>query len=397
MEEVPVIARQRRLVEEVEKLAGTRRIGPSLKESVARNLELLRQADEALQALHEVLDLSELENELGGRAANLAYWNGLPPGRYEAQTDPEGASSEAMERAVAFKNLLTSKSVLLKELRRASLDITSLVRFTDTEMRFAKEMGERFRDLRRTWTLFKKVLQKRDPMFFRRYAYRSGRDFFDLLQRFGAIESYTLSLQREGSTDRQPMSRQEIDEQFSQISFKDQIWIEYANLNTRLIPLVTGGWFEAFTYGVFGDMLGRLTDEHEIYSRVGYRAAVPMKDGSKSDFDILVGLPDEFILAECKSGTITRDATQRLISNAALLKGIFRKMGVKRHLFMLVFSPTDDEDQYPLLADLADAGYEIVEPYNIAPYLNSHLLGQPPVDGVVWVPPTKGDDAQANG
>jgi hypothetical protein len=395
MEEVPVIARQLRLVDEVAKLAGTRRIGPALKESVAANLDLLRQAGDALQKLHEVLDLSELESELGGRKANLAYWNSLPPGRYEPAADTD-ASNEIMERAAAFKTLVTSKSILLKDLRRASLDITSLARFTDTEMRFAEEMGRRFRDFKRTWTLFKKVQQKRDPIYFRRYSYRSGRDFFDLLQRFGAIESYNLSVQREGSPDRQLLNRQELDEQFDQIGKKDQIWIEYTNLNTRMIPLVTGGWFEAFTYSVFDDMLGRLADEHEIYSRVGYKAAMPMKDGSKSDFDIVVGLPGEFILAECKSGMITRDASQRLIANATLLKGIFRKMGVKRHLFMLVFSPTDEEDQHPLLADLAAAGYEIVEPFNIAPYLNAHLMGQPPVDGVVWVPPVKPDDAPAN-
>ncbi len=373
MDEIAVILRQLKLVQDVEAIAKSRRLGARFQSEVQDHLAKLTQAVDSLRQLHEILDLSDLERELGGRKANREFWSSLAPGRY--------AKDEILS------SLVTKNSITLNTLYKASLEFIAVTRFADNETQFAIDLGDRFRDQKRTWELFKRFQPERRPLVFHWHSFKVGREFFGLLQKHKVIESYSISLHLEGQ-ERHPSDRQTVERLLAnrKIRPNDRIIIEYTGVDPKLIPLVTGLWFEAYAYKVFEDTLARLADDYEIYSRVDFEAQEHLREKTRSDFDILVGLPDQVILAECKSGAVTKDAVQRMIFNSKLLRRIFGKMGVAKYLFLLIFSPTDEPDQTPLLEDLIREGFVLVEPYNIAPFLNAHIQNQAPQTGLTWAP-----------
>ncbi len=82
MKSVPIVERQTSLVKSVEEIARSRRLGQRLQQEMEEHLNTLRSAITALEKLHEILDLVDIDSELGGRKQNLAYWLDLQPGRY---------------------------------------------------------------------------------------------------------------------------------------------------------------------------------------------------------------------------------------------------------------------------------------------------------------------------
>jgi hypothetical protein len=126
-------------------------------------------------------------------------------------------------------------------------------------------------------------------------------------------------------------------------------------------------------------------ERYEIYSRVEFEAREILSDSTRSDFDLLVGLPDQVLMAECKSGGITSDACQRMIANATLLRRIFGRMGFQ-HAFLLVFNPTGDADEHQRLCGLHNAGFTIVDLSQLGPFLHAHITGQPLRKEMTWSP-----------
>lgn len=389
MAAAPIIQRQAQLISAVEEVARSRKFGQRLQTEINEHLAVLRAAMPALEKLDEILDLNDLDNELGGRRQNLQFWQSFASGRYsKIVTSNPTPSAEQTERAATLEALYRTKSLTLNALYKASLEFNGVTVFSEEDLRFSRDIGEKFNHLKRTWEQFKRRHQQRQSLHFKSYSYRPVKDFLDILRKHNLIESYSFTVKRRDSKE------EFIDQQgIERLTAKrppdrdSDFYAAYDGLNTKRMPLVTGGWFEVFTYVAFNDMLTRLDGEYEIYSRVEFEAKEMMKDKIQSDFDILVGLPDQIVMAECKSGVVNRDVAFRMIENSRLLQRIFGKMGVQKYLFLLIFSPSDDASQNSGLDDLRRQGFTILEPHNVAPYLSAYIQNQTPADGLVWTPP----------
>lgn len=389
MKSVPIVERQTSLVKSVEEIARSRRLGQRLQQEMEEHLNTLRSAITALEKLHEILDLVDIDSELGGRKQNLAYWLDLQPGRYARSLLGSNTSGDDQaSRSKVLETLVQEKSVTLNALYKASLEFTSVTVFSPSELKFAKEIGDTFAHVKRSWEQFKRCHSNRQPLHFKLYSFRPIRDFLELLVRNGVIKSYAFSVKNGRGEPDQPVDAATLERASNKkpLDRETNFNATYDGLDSKQLSLVIGGWFEVFTYLEFRGMLSRLASEYEIYSRVEFEATEPLKGKVRSDFDILVGLPDQIMLAECKSGAIDREIAYQMIENSRRLRRIFERMGVNKYLFLLVFSPSDDANKNLGLDDLLGAAFKILEPHNVAPFLNAYIQNQEPPVSLTWSP-----------
>lgn len=315
-------------------------------------LHLMRQVNE------NYVDLTSLSGSSNRWSEARTYWQGLPPGRLERSQ---------------IEELVQQRSGTLRRLYRASIDFTAITKFSEAELAFAREIGDEFRNYRRFWARLKKILGDGRP--FRIVHDREVRGavaFFQLLSRHGLVSKVQARLQRTGAESVLELSAVAGELKRSPLSESDRLHLHY-EFDRKQQTLLTGGWFEAYSCYVFENMLTRLAADFELYSRVQYEASVAAKASSRGDIDVLVSLPDQIIMVECKSADLSADEATRVIQKTRFLKDIFASMGVKETLFMLVCAPGDSEESQAVLGRVESEGIEVVEPQDIRSFLSRRL------------------------
>lgn len=314
----------------------------------------------AQQVSESYLDMTDIALHDTQRAANRSYWSRLPPGRIDE---------------TRLAELVRDHSVTLKRLYQASVDFGSITKFSDAELMFAKEIGDDFRTQKRYWSRLKKILADGRPFRVTQpWEVRGATGFFSMLQRHGYSSRCEAELKR---GDRPPtdldLAALLAELKRTPLLEGDRLQLSYA-IDRRHHAFLTGGWFEAYSYYVFEDMLTRLAADFEIYSRVQYQATHAGKSASRGELDLMVSLDDQIVMVECKSGDFSDDEVSRYLQKKRFLKEIFDGMGVRETLFMLVAPRVDVDEAAAMVERLQADGVEMVEPQDIRTLLSKRLL-----------------------
>lgn len=350
-----------RLSSIVHELAST---NPQLGQKAQAALLQLSSASKALvhmsqQFSESYLDLAALELQDNRRSVNRGYWDVLPPGRL---LEPQ------------ILELVRNRSVTLKRLYQASLDFTSITKFSAEELAFAKEIGDEFRSHKQFWTRLKKVIVDDRPFRIGRQGEVKGAiAFFSLLLRHGYASRCEAQLRRgESAAVTLDLNAVAAELKNTPLGERDRLQVIY-QIDGRQQAFLSGGWFEAYSYYVFEDMLIRLAADFEIYSRVQYQATQAGRSVSRGDIDLLVSLQDQIVMVECKSGEFTEVEAGRCVQKTRFLKEICHDMGVKETLFLLVAPRVDNEDSAAVIDRLRTEDIELVEPQDIRTLISKRL------------------------
>jgi hypothetical protein len=337
---------------------------PQLGQKAQAALLQLSSASKALvhmsqQFSESYLDLTALGIQDNRRSVSRVYWEVLPPGRLP---EPQ------------ILDLVRNRSVTLKRLYQASLDFTSITKFSAEELAFAREVGDEFRSHKRYWNRLKRIVVDDRP--FRiglQWEAKGAIAFFNLLLRHGYASRCEAQLQRgESAAKLLELNTVAAELKSTPLAESDKLQIVY-QIDRRQQAFLCGGWFEAYAYYVFEDMLIRLAADFEIYGRVQYQATQAGRSVSRGDIDLLVGLQDQIVMVECKSGDFTEEEAGRCIQKTRFLKEICQDMGVKETLFLLVAPRVDTEDSAAVIDRLKTEDIELVEPQDIRMLLSKRL------------------------
>jgi DNA-binding FrmR family transcriptional regulator len=362
---VDLIADCARLAGQLEALSKSQtQLGQKAQESLKRlaaasraMLHLMRQVSE------NYIDLTSYDVGDNQWSAARAWWDGLPAGRLErAQID----------------ELVRERSATLARLYRASLDFTAITKFGDAELAFAREIGDEFRIYKKIWGRLKKLMADDRPYrLFNEGQARAVIGLFNLLLRHGLITKCDAQIRR--GTDGRVVELAAVVGELRKtpLTDDDRLYVRY-ELDRRRQSLLTGGWFEAYSYHVFHNMLSRFSVDFELYSRVQYEANLAAKAMSRGDIDLLVSLQDQIMMVECKSAELSADEAARVVQKTRFLRDVFASTGVKEILFMLVSVPPETEEAQAALDRIEAEGIEVVEPQDIRTFLSSRLAADNP-------------------
>jgi hypothetical protein len=391
-----------KIIEALLKYDSTRKLPPIQKKYIDGLLEKLKEAQTQLTHLSDYLDDSEVFGAAGDVVENQDFWESLPAGYY-VNLDHSQANTtlgykglslkvdgpEIRRRSEQLKQLYTVKSKTLNQLFKATVDILSIRRFSEGEIKFASELGNNFQYLQWAWHdqfkrnvwveengIVNRPLQTQAP-----WGPQQIRQFLTLAKTTGLISGWK--------------EWQEGPAAFFKIADD--------GLTVESVKFITGGWFEAYASEVVKNTLSRRTDSYESYTEVEYWTKQAFGGYVTGDFDLLVRINDTVIMIECKSGHIKSDQTKKICAKTNLLKTTLKQMGVLKFLFILVFSPLKaranqqnnpnvvqrHEELERSLKELYDSEFVILEPNHLAPALAGYLeSGEISLD-LSWQPNTK--------
>jgi Holliday junction resolvase-like predicted endonuclease len=318
-------------------------------------LHLMRQVNE------NYLDLTSLSVADNRWTQARGFWEALPAGKL----DP-----------TQIDDLVKKCSPVLGSLYRASIDFRSITKFSDAELAFAREIGDEFQRYKRFWARLKKIVADGRP--FRIVHEREARGaigFFQLLLRHALVLRCEARFKRAGGDTKVDLTGIAAELKRTPLDEKDRLEIVF-EFDRRYQSVLTGGWFEAYSYLVFINMLDRLAADFEVYSRVEYEATVAAKAMSRGDIDLLVSLHGQIIMVECKSAELSDEDAARVIAKTRFLKEVFAGMGVKETLFMLVCAPSDADETQAAIDRVESEGIEVVEPQDIRTFLSKKLVSE---------------------
>lgn len=364
---VDLIADCARLAGQLEALSASQ---TQLGQKAQQSLKQLATASKAM--LHLMRQVSEnyidlTAYEVGGNRWSEArgWWDALPPGKLES------AQIEA---------LVKGRSATMARLYRASIDFKSITKFGDPELAFAREIGDEFGRYKKIWSRLKSLMVDGRP--YRLYNEGQARaviGLFNLLQKHGLIGKFDAQIRRGNEVRLIEPSGVVPELRKAAVAADDRVYLRY-EVDRRRQTLLTGGWFEAYSYYVFHNMLTRWSADFEIYSRVQYEATLAATASSRGDIDLLVSLEDQIILVECKSAELSAEDASRVIQKTRFLRDAIAGMGVKETLFMLVCVPAESEGGQAQLDRVEAEGIEVLEPQDIRTFLSRKLA---PEAGVV--------------
>jgi hypothetical protein len=357
---VDLIADCARLAGQLEALSATQ---TQLGQKAQASLKQLAIASKAMlhlmrQVSENYIDLTAYEVADSRWNEARAWWDALPAGKLEpAQID----------------ELVRGRSATLARLYRASIDFKSITKFGETEVAFAREIGDEFRIYKKVWARLKSLLVEGRPYRLHNEGQaRAVVGLFNLLLRHGLLSKADAQTRRGGESRVTELAAVVPDLRRAPLAADDRVYVRY-EIDRRRQTLLTGGWFEAYSYYVFHNMLTRFSADFEIYSRVQYEANIAAKAVSRGEIDLLVSLPDQIIMVECKSADLSADDVNRVLQKTRFLREVFAAMGVKETLFMLVCMPADSEDAQASLDRIEAEGVEVVEPQDIRTFLSRKL------------------------
>jgi hypothetical protein len=357
---VDLIADCARLASQLEALSASQ---SQLGQKAQASLKQLASASRAMlhlmrQVSENYIDLTAYDVGDNRWSAARAWWDELPPGRLERSQIDE---------------LVKERSATLARLYRASLDFTAITKFSESELAFAREIGDEFRIYKKIWGRLKTLMSDGRPYrLFNEGQARAVIGLFNLLLRHGLVTKCDAQIRRGPDSRVIDVSTVVAELRKAQLGNDDRLYVRY-ELDRRRQSLLTGGWFEAYSYHVFHNMLGRFSVDFELYSRVQYEANIAAKAMSRGDIDLLVSLQDQIIMVECKSAELTADDANRVIQKTRFLKDVFASTGIKETLFMLVSVPAESEEAQAALERMEVEGIEVVEPQDIRTFLSRIL------------------------
>jgi hypothetical protein len=357
---VDLIADCARLAGQLETLSTTQ---TQLGQKAQASLKQLASASRAMlhlmrQVSENYIDLTAYEMGDNRWSAARAWWDGLPAGRLDrAQID----------------ELVKVRSATLARLYRASLDFTAVTKFSDAELAFAREIGDEFRIYKKIWGRLKKLMVEGRPYrLFNEGQARAVIGLFSLLQRHDLVTKCDAQIRRGVDSRVVELATVVAELRKAPLSDDDRLYVRY-ELDRRRQGQLTGGWFEAYSYQVFQNMLTRYSVDFELYSRVQYEAKLVAKAMSRGEIDLLVSLQDQIIMVECKSAELSADEASRVLQKTRFLKDVFASTGVKETLFMLVTVPAETDEAQAALDRIEAEGIEVVEPQDIRTFLSRTL------------------------
>ncbi|MFN7570949.1 MAG: hypothetical protein ACK5TK_05745 [Betaproteobacteria bacterium] len=364
---VDLIADCARLADRLDTLATSHpNLGVKAQESLYRlasasraMLHLMRQVSE------NYIDLTAYEAGENRWTAARAWWNALPDGRLTA-----GQVAE----------LVKERSATLARLYRASLDFPAIAKISESEVAFAREIGDEFRVYKTVWSRLKKLAADGRPYRLQGEGQaRAVVALFSMLLRHDVVASCEAQLGR-GDEARSIALADVVGElRRAPLAERDRLHLRY-EIDGRRRGQLTGGWFEAYAYHVFQNMLERFSVDFEIFSRVQYEASLAAKSVSRGEIDLLVGLSEQIFLVECKSAELSTDEAQRVVQKARFLRDVLQSTGVKEAVFILVTVPPESDESQSALDRVAAEGIEVMEPQDIRTFLSRRLAGERSID-----------------
>jgi hypothetical protein len=357
---VDLIADCARLAGQLEALSASQ---TQLGQKAQTSLKQLATASKAM--LHLMRQVSEnyidlTAYEIADNRWNEArkWWDALPAGRLEPSQIDE---------------LVKGRSATLARLYRASIDFKSITKFGEAELAFAREIGDEFRIFKKVWARLKSLLVDGRPYRLHNEGQaRAVIGLVNLLLRHGLLIKAEAQIKRGGDTHLMELAAVVPELRRAPLAADDRVNLRY-EVDRRRQTLLTGGWFEAYSYYVFHNMLTRFSADFEIYSRVQYEANIAAKALSRGEIDLLVSLPDQIIMVECKSADLSSEDANRVIQKTRFLREVFAAMGVRETLFMLVCIPAESEDAQVSLDRIEAEGIEVVEPQDVRTFLSRKL------------------------
>ena len=357
---VDLIAECARLAGQLESLSASQ---TQLGQKAQASLKQLATASKAMlhlmrQVSENYIDLTAYETGGNRWSEARAWWDSLPAGKLDA---------------AQIEELVRSRSATLARLYRASVDFKSITKFGESEVAFARDIGDEFRIYKKVWSRLKSLMVEGRP--YRLYNEGQARaviGLFSLLQKHGLLTNVDAQIKRGAEVRVVEPAAVVAELRKSPLGDDDRVYLRY-EVERRRQTLLTGGWFEAYSYYVFHNMLSRWSADFEIYSRVQYEANIAARASSRGDIDLLVSLQDQIILVECKSAELSADDASRVIQKTRFLRDVISGLGVKEVLFMLVCMPAESEDAQAQLDRVEAEGIEVVEPQDIRTFLRSKL------------------------
>jgi hypothetical protein len=265
---------------------------------------------------------------------------------------------------------LIDKSETLKALHATGIDIPSITKFSDQEIKLAKGLGDRFQEFYAPLHNFAVSLNhqaRKDGRIFSNVQNATLDDkFFGMLQEYGVIDEYRISLFLHRANNW-------VDLDFKRLPYfkakTNRIRIDYSLSNSKYQDLIRGHWFNAYAYHVIDDHLERNRFDYEIYTRVSYTAPADIIR-SGGDFDIIAMVGSKVLLVECKSGELKKDNERddfvKIIEKTEGIRKVFNytKNNYDDYIFLLIynhFANTPEE----LSNHLEGTGIKLVKPDQI--------------------------------
>jgi hypothetical protein len=357
---VDLIAECARLAGQLETLSSSQ---TQLGQKAQASLRQLATASKAMlhlmrQVSENYIDLTAYETGSNRWSEARAWWDALPAGKLDS-----GQIEELVRR----------RSATLARLYRASVDFKSIAKFSDAELSFAREIGDEFRIYKKVWSRLKSLMIEGRPYRLHNEGQaRAVIGLFSLLSKHGLLASFDAQIKRGGEVRVVEAAAVVPELRRAPLGDEDRVYLRY-ELERRRQTLLTGGWFEAYSYYVFHNMLSRWSADFEIYSRVQYEANIAAKALSRGEIDLLVTLQDQIVLVECKSAELSADEATRVIQKTRFLRDVITGMGVREALFMLVCMPAESDEAQTQLDRVEAEGIEVVEPQDIRTFLKGKL------------------------
>jgi hypothetical protein len=279
----------------------------SIRKRVARIAKFLKEVNDN----YVPLEVGELKHDAG---AVLDLWRKAPAGSITANSK-------------LYADLI-DKSETLRTLQSAAIDIVSIRKFSNSEIRLAKALGDRYQEYNPL--LYKLViclnhLSNQIGNFKSKVRYaKVDHRLFLLLQKFNVIDKFKIKLHIHSKD-------QFVDSTFAKIKSLSQMQnnetlIRFICEKAENQHFVRGDWFNAYAYQIIDDQLGRHNLDYEIFTRVTYNAP-PDIIRSGGDFDIIAMVEDKVLLVECKSAGLKqsaeRDDFEKIIEKTQVVKKVF--------------------------------------------------------------------------
>jgi hypothetical protein len=294
--------------------------------------ETLQTTEELFSRLKDIneaiIDLTNIKDNRKNWSENLEFWNNLPSGAIRAGTEQY--------------DQLKEHSSTIQDFYKASIDISEIIKFDKTEMDLANDMVRDFQRIERSWSDFKKALNRGRYEFetiIRHYS--NIRELFGILKKHKVIYDYEIGIFviKENKWDVLDVKKaQFIRNPNTKLKFIYTLNPDYENF-------ITGNWFNAYVYQALSEQFKRLDVDYEIYPLVSYSSTVSARL-SRGEIDVLARIGKKFLFVECKSGFLFNERSNQIkeiIESREKVGEICDATRISDYGFMLVYNSIANE------------------------------------------------------
>ncbi len=322
------------------------------KKEIAICFSNLRKNYDILNRIHnEVVPLElQAESKKDSDEADLSFWDDAPSGRVAANT-PQ-------------LRQLTEKSPTLQAFYRNGIDIDAIYRFSNEELAISNDIGLYFSRIHTSFQQFRHAILDREKSEAtintnveeapEAYAFLKAMARYNITSNI-RLQIYSYKNNSWFDSDAKKASHIKAKQNKARLLFTLD--------GEKFADLISGHWFNAFTFFVVNDHLERNRINAEVYARVEYTSP-PDIFSARGDFDVLAAVDNTVILAECKSGNIFDQAEiDKAISKIQGVKKVFENVraGYYKYVFVFVYNPHARNDPQRL-EQLEDAGITLTTP-----------------------------------